>query len=226
MIGFYAAGAMGQGGGGGGTVFDVLTQQFASSTTVHSVNMPSAVSAGDMLIALVANGGNNSGSFVATPAGWTSLGTERDGAVAVRISLYYKVASGSEGGTSVNFQTTSPTQMVSTLWHASAADFTGVPEAVLGAAATSASPTPPSITPSWGAIAGTHGIVACAFSFNTVTVTSYPYPDDQHSVSAGSGTFSNIGSCTTTFGGATFTPSSFGLSGSTGHVRATIALRA
>ncbi|AUX48445.1 hypothetical protein SOCE26_099790 [Sorangium cellulosum] len=77
---------------------------FSTDTTAHQVAMPSAVAAGDLLIVLFAN---DEGPAVTTPAGWTQLwsSTNNPTTAAVRLSGYAKVGVGTEGGTSVNFQT-------------------------------------------------------------------------------------------------------------------------
>lgn len=212
------------GGGGGGGGVEVLTQAFSASGS-HNVNMPAAVSAGSILVAAVANGGSTTPSMVTTPSGWTSLGTVREGNNACRLSVFYKVAAGTEGGTSVDFATSASTQMAATIWHFPTGTFTGTPEATFGTGSTSSSPTPPAISPTWGAAAGTHGIVMVAFGLDTTTVSAFPYPDENKFITAGSSTYSNFWSCMTTFGGATFTPAAFTLSGSIAHVRATVALR-
>ncbi|WP_437943248.1 neuraminidase-like domain-containing protein [Sorangium sp. So ce281] len=94
------------------------TMPFPANTTNHPVAMLSDVTAGDLLIVLFAN---DEGSPVTTPAGWTQLwsSTDNPSAPAVRLSGYAKVGVGSEGGTSVNFQTTVPQQAVAHVYRVS-----------------------------------------------------------------------------------------------------------
>lgn len=99
------------GGGGPATLLSVTQTAFASNVTSHPVNMPAAVNPGNMLvlgITMRANSGQDLTSAVTTPAGWTKLGqiiSGTGGQVETQYALFYKIASGSEGGTTVDVQT-------------------------------------------------------------------------------------------------------------------------
>lgn len=210
--------------GGGGSSVEVLTQQFNTGANAHNIAMPATVNAGDVLIVATANPGSSSGSQVTTPSGWTSAGNQRASGSACRLNVFQRVADGSEGGATVNFQTSAAVNMSATVWRVPAA--TGAPQGVGGADVSSSSPTPPAITPAWGAVVGTHGIVVTAFGTNTPSVTAYPFPAEQHVVTSTDGSsHSNLASCITTFDTATLTPGPFTLSASVSHVRATVAVR-
>lgn len=211
-------------GGGGGGGIEVLAQGFAAATS-HNVSMPSAVASGAILIVAVANGSSNSGSMVTTPSGWTLLGTIRESTNATRLTMYYKTAAGTEGGTTVNFVTGASAQMAATVWHFPPGTLTGTPEAQFGTSS-GASPASPAISPTWGAVAGTHGISIVAFGLNTISVSVFPYATQNKFITGGASPYSNMASCMTTFGGATLTPTAYTLSGSVQYVAATIALRA
>jgi hypothetical protein len=74
--------------------------QFSTDTAqAHNVHMPSQVAAGDLLIAILTI---HSNAFVAVPSGWAAVGSGANGTT-LGLSAFYKVAAGSEGGTSVNF---------------------------------------------------------------------------------------------------------------------------
>jgi len=79
----------------------VTETTFASDTTAHAVSMPASVNAGDALIVIFTNDGS---ATVTTPAGWTQLYTLANG-TALTGGAYAKVASGSEGGGTVDFVT-------------------------------------------------------------------------------------------------------------------------
>ena len=99
-------------------VTSVTETAFGTDTTDHYVNMPATVNAGDLLIVLFTNDRNET---VTTPAGWTALASDANGQ-AVRLSVYYKIAAGTEDGTTVNFVTSSTEQAAAqvyriTNWH-------------------------------------------------------------------------------------------------------------
>jgi len=82
-------------------VASVTETAFDTATTAHYVNMPATVTADDLLIVLFTNDGN---AAVTTPTGWNLLASDANG-TQVRLSVYYKIAAGTEGGTTVNFVT-------------------------------------------------------------------------------------------------------------------------
>ena len=141
-------------------VASVTATAFGSDTTAHLVAMPATVNAGNLLIVLFTNDG---GATVTTPSGWTSLASATRGTPAqVRLSVYYKIAVGTEGGTSVGFTTSSGEQAAAqvyriTDWH----DITP-PEISTVATGISTTPNPPSFNPAgwdvedtlWLAVAG------------------------------------------------------------------------
>ncbi|MCK4843505.1 MAG: hypothetical protein KAS83_00835, partial [Dehalococcoidia bacterium] len=82
-------------------VTSVTETTFGSDTTDHYVSMPATVDAGNLLIVLFTNDGSDT---VTTPAGWNELASNSI-PNRVRFSVYYKIAAGTEGGTTVNFVT-------------------------------------------------------------------------------------------------------------------------
>lgn len=97
------------GGGGPATLLSVTQTVFASNVTSHPVDMPAVVNAGDMLvlgITMRADTGQDLTSAVMTPAGWTKLGQDRSNIQnGTQYANFYRIASGSEGGTTVDVQT-------------------------------------------------------------------------------------------------------------------------
>lgn len=93
--GFFAAGSAND-------VLDFVDFTFSSAATIAH---PASVLAGDLLF-IVHCGSDEDATAPAqvTPSGYTLLGTATDssGGVSLRLSVHYKVAAGTEGGTSVN----------------------------------------------------------------------------------------------------------------------------
>lgn len=74
---------------------------FGADATAHAANMPATVNAGDLLLALVAF--DNSITSITTPSGWSVFYTHQGASLIV--AIYGLVATGSEGGTTVDFVT-------------------------------------------------------------------------------------------------------------------------
>lgn len=148
----------------------VTETTFASDTTAHVVSMPASVNAGDALIVIFTNDGS---ATVTTPSGWTQLYTLANG-TALTGGAYAKVASGSEGGGTVDF-VTSATESASAQcyrisgWHGL---ITGVEAGTAGSITTGTTADPPSLSPSWGAL-DTLWLATCHTS-TTQTISSGP----------------------------------------------------
>lgn len=108
-MGFFAAGAMGHGGPPSSiTLLSITNTVEASASTSHAADMPATVTAGNLLVLIVtcrAASGSNIG--LGTPSGWTKIGELGSGGAGIGqstpVAVYYKVAAGTEGGTSVSF---------------------------------------------------------------------------------------------------------------------------
>lgn len=89
------------------TLLDITQTVEATASTSHAANLPATVAAGNLLVLIAtvrASSGDNSG--VGTPTGWTKVGEGRSGHAGILTTfcaIYYKVAAGTEGGTSVSF---------------------------------------------------------------------------------------------------------------------------
>ena len=128
-------------------VTSVTETAFGIDTTNHYVNMPATVDAGDLLIALFTNDGS---ATVTTPAGWTQLASTANGA-AVRLSIYYKIAEGTEGGSTVNFVTSAAEQAAAQVYRITNWHGTTPPEISTAATGVSTRPNPASLSPAgWG----------------------------------------------------------------------------
>src|SRR3546814_6863642 len=91
-------------------VLDVAETSFAADSNSHSVAMPAAVTAGQLLLACVTLEGTQpfGGHIptITTPAGWTRLWYASLGnGTTARFAGYAKIADGTEAGATVNFVT-------------------------------------------------------------------------------------------------------------------------
>jgi len=172
-------------------VAPVTETAFGTDTTSHYVNMPSTVNAGDLLIVLFSNDRNGS---VTTPGGWTELASDTSGPH-IRVSVYYRIAAGNEGGTTVNFITSAAEEAAAqvykiTNWHG-----TTPPEISTAATGTDAAPDPTSLNPAGWDVADSLWIAVAGQDRGDQTgTTAYPagYTDGTSTLSSG-----GTGSCRT-----------------------------
>jgi hypothetical protein len=134
-------------------VASITTSISSTDTKTHNVSMSATVAAGDLLLVLFTN---DDSATVTTPSGWTALFSQVEANNRVRASAYAKVAGGTEGGTTVDFQTSNIEQAAAQVYRILAADWCGssVNDGVAvgaGSQATSQYPDPPAVTPAWGA---------------------------------------------------------------------------
>lgn len=128
-------------------VEDFLTQLFTSATNTHDVTMPTTVNSGELLIIIF----SCDGVTFTDPTGWTKLVEASADTRFVKSAVYVKVADGTEGGTSVNVQTTGSSRAAVNVYRISGFEdgLSGLEETHTTGSSTS--PNPPSISPSWGA---------------------------------------------------------------------------
>ena len=161
----------------------------SGGTAGVTVTLPSC-SANDILVFVSCARGAwiNSGSF-STPSGWTN-------AVIALARFSWKLADGTEGGTSVTFGDNGNAEYFA--WHVIVVgSATGTPEL---AGPNTETDTPPSLTPSWGALdtlwmtftADTHG------SGDSGKITAYPANFTHSQMEAATGGF-NDASCAAGF---------------------------
>jgi hypothetical protein len=132
-------------------VASVTETAFGSDATNHTVTMPATVNAGDLLIVLFTNDGS---ATVTTPAGWTALASTASGDQ-VRLSVYYKIAAGTEGGTTVNFVTSATEEAAAQVYRITDWHGTTPPEISTAATNTTAAPDPSSLNPAGWDVANT-----------------------------------------------------------------------
>lgn len=160
------------------TVSSVNTQVFSSNTTAHNVTMPTVVSAGDLLLALITNDGTATITDPDGAGGWTEITTQTRNGANVRGSVWAKDAVGTEDGTTVNFVTSATEEMSTQVYRVPSSKWGGtVPTHVeannVSLAADTSAPDPASLNPAGWGTENTLWIAYAAGSSYTST-TNYP----------------------------------------------------
>ncbi|MFC1979779.1 SdrD B-like domain-containing protein, partial [Chloroflexota bacterium] len=128
-------------------VAPVTASTFPSEATSHLVNIP-AVNTGDLLIAFASY--RSSRPITANPDGWTPLDTlQTKGDVGM--GVFYKIATGNAGATTVNFVTSERSRMAVQVYRINGFSCATPPEISAAASGKSDSPDPDDLMPSWGA---------------------------------------------------------------------------
>lgn len=178
MIGFFAAGAIGQSGpppaDGFPNIYGIQTTA-SSATTSHSISVPSGAS-GDLLIMLLVVAGTVT---ISTPSGWTSAINTNSGG-RVRLRAVYKISDGSESSVSVTVGSSVELSAIVLRVEAGTSNAGSGPELSAGSAPSSPQnfANPPSLTPSWGS-AKTSWVAIALLPTNISSVSSWPYTDQQ-----------------------------------------------
>jgi hypothetical protein len=157
------------------TIVSVTHTTFSTDATAHLVDMPATVVANELLLCFLGCDGG-SGSTVTTPSGWALIGQSNQ-STNVRGGVYGKIATGSEGGTQVDFVTSVAEQAAAQVYRIqgnveiTSTDAIGV---VTGsnsnAGVTTIDPTTP--TASWGA--DTNLFISSIYTSTSGTLTSGP----------------------------------------------------
>ncbi len=137
-----------------------------ASRTSHTVNLPSGILSGHLLIVIFTEIGNSTITF---PAGWTSLFTQTGQGSTPTLTARYRVADGTEGSTiTVSTGSSVATSHISYR----ITGYSGTPEVGSATVGGDSSPDPASLSASWGywnnlwlAIEGASG---------AVSLSSYP----------------------------------------------------
>ncbi len=145
---FLYSSFMGDGGGTAPIQFPQVkatnTSKHDSTTTTHVVSLPTGVQVGDLLIIMLTMG-STATNTISKPTGWEDL--FNNGASNRKSAAFYRVATGSEGGT---VSVTSSVAEKSAHQSFRIDNYQGVPEAI-AANGGSATPDVGSLAPSWGA---------------------------------------------------------------------------
>jgi len=188
------------------TVNSTNTSQINSNTGSHTVSLPGTVNAGELLLVFFATDGDNTTTF--PPVVWNKIFSV-DNSTDAHLSIAYKIADGTEGGTTISVTTTSSERSS----HASYAiqshgSSTNTPEQSTGNTGASNSADPDSVTASWGsddnlfiAVAGGDG--------NSSGVSAYPYADNNITIGNSNNNGCWIGVCSDEIASDTANPGTF-----------------
>jgi hypothetical protein len=202
-------------GAGAASSPPVVAGTNASSTnsgTSLACALPAGIAAGDLLVLFVgASRGDGTAVTISTPSGWTSLFNVAGTGQVKRLACFYKVATGSEGGTqTVSFSAGS--QAASTC--ARVTGYGGAPESGAAATGSSSAPNPPSVAPSWGGASSLFlAATACAGTGTNAQTAPANYSDIvQASGIAGGNDICRVASAQRIGSSASEDPGAFGVS--------------
>jgi len=152
------------------SVESITQTTFGTDATSHAVAMPATVNAGDGLVAIITFDGSPT---VTTPQGWYRLYLEANG-TALTGAAYARVATGSEGGTTVDFVTSVAETAAAQVYRISnfSGSLAGIIAGAVGEITTGTTADPPSLSTPWHA-AETLWLATCHTS-TTQTVSSGP----------------------------------------------------
>ena len=206
-------------------VASVTETAFGTDTTDHYANMPATTDAGDLLIVLFTNDGNAS---VTTPGGWNSLASYTPNGNHVRLSAYYKIAAGTEGGTTVNFVTSAAQEAAAQVYRITNWHGTTPPEISTAASGSDTAPDPTPLNPAGWDVAETLWIaVAGQDRGNQPGTPAYPsgYTDGISTLSSGGNGCCQTHSARRVLAAASEDPGAFTITASSQWVAFTIAVR-
>jgi len=205
-------------------VDSVTDTAFDTDTTDHNVDMPATVDAGDLLIVIFTNDGS---ATVTTPGGWSLLASDADGQH-VSLSVYYKIAAGTEGGTTVNFVISAAEEAAAQVYKITDWHGTTPPEISTAATGTSTAPNPASLDPAGWDVADTLWLaVAGQDRGDQGDPTSYPssYTDGTSTLSSDGTGSCRIHSARRVLAAASENPGAFTIPVSEQWIAFTIAIR-
>jgi preprotein translocase subunit YajC len=205
-------------------VVDSVTETaFGTDTTDHYVDMPATVDAGDLLIVLFTNDGT---ATVTTPAGWNPLASDISNQH-VRLSVYYKVAAGTEDGTTVNFVTSDSEQAAAQVYRITNWHGTTPPEISTAAIDSGTTPDPPSLDPVGWDVADTLWLAVAGQNRGDQGTPTYPasYTDGISTLSANNNKSCRTLSARRVLAAASEDPGVFTIPASEQWVAFTIAVR-
>jgi len=128
------------------TVAATNTSGQSSNVTSHTVNLPTGINAGDLLIVFFACDGDSTVTWP-TGNGWASIFHQTN---SVTLDVGYKIADGTEGAT-ITVGTGASEQSAHISYRITGHNSAQAPQVSTGATGTSASPNPNSLTPTGGA---------------------------------------------------------------------------
>lgn len=195
----------------------------STAASSQNIDMPSSVEADNLLLMMLAYDG--SGSAPTTPTGWTGLINSNSNSSGRM--LVYKQAAGDEGGTSVSVTLGATAACAATVYEISGWNDLEYEDGIGNPTYTvSASPNPPSLSPSWGA-ADTLWIAGVMAVDDNGTFNSAPtnYTNlEQIAAGAAVNASAEVGSARRERNVATEDPGTFSMSEIEGWVAVTIAV--
>jgi len=157
-----------------------------TNTTTHTVNLPSGISSGDLLIAVISIDASVTIGWPNEGTDWIVIGNGLTGSGSLHTcDVAYRIANGSEGSTiSVSSSTSQQSGHATyriTGWHG-----TTPPELTSGSGSDT-QPDPPSETASWGGSEDNLFIAGCGWDGGDTSVSTYPtsYTSNQVSPTGG-----------------------------------------
>ena len=128
------------------SVLSVTETEFTSNTTSHPVAMPPSVNSGDLLLCIFASDG---GPTHTAPSGWTPFAGATGAGVGAWVRA--KISDGTEGGTTVDFETGVAERAVAQVYRITGWAYNTDLTQSIAVANWSGSADPPSLNPSnWG----------------------------------------------------------------------------
>lgn len=171
-----------QAAGGSGISADVVgSLGFTTAATSHLVPISPGINAGDLLIAIVGSDGSSTNSVV-TASGFTqpSGGTQDITGVSARATVLYKTAAGTEGGTSIDFQTVGSEEAAVIVLRVPVGAWQGTPEVLFAPTGSSNIIALPTLSPTWGGAATLW--VGALFKGRALGISAYPYAGNNTAV--------------------------------------------
>jgi len=140
-----------------------------SNATSHTVNLPSGIASGDLLLVFFASDGSPTITFPNEGTDWIQLFETARG-TAVKFSACYRIANGTEGNT-ITVTTSASERTAHTSYRITG--YSGIPVCGTSATGNNTTPNPPSLSPSWGA-KDTLWFTCCGYDQGQGTVSTYP----------------------------------------------------
>lgn len=208
-------------------LLSITQADFPTASNSKAVPMPAAVTLGDLLVMAItfrAVGGVN--ATPTTPGGWTTLTGGNTGAGAATVcQLYYKVAAGTEGGTTVSVSTaSSTTTAASQVFRVQVGTFSSTPSGTSAAdAGANMTPDPPSHASGFG---GLNALWLVGFGSNgSASPLTWPYPDNNTTTAALGTDPVRVITCTAISSAGTLNPAAFNMVATTRWRAFTVAIR-
>lgn len=208
------------------TYESVTDTDFATSVTSMAVNRPATVNSGDLLIDLVE--ARNAGTWTkATGMNDITTLSQAGGGSVGKLNGFYKIADGSEGGTTATYTASTGTTAAWVCIRVSGWHGTTPPEATTSSGdATNANP--PSLTPSWGSDDTLWiGVAANSATGETTGFTAAPsgYSNLHSNGASSGGSTCNVASATKTNAASSEDPGTFTPNSNRFWAAATIGIR-